>query len=249
MPELPTDRLVRLWEQGVRLSPLARTLLLTRAASPDLDAESVRALGLGARDRLLLELREQLFGSALPLYTICSTCRTELELHLQVADVRAPAAPAGAIYTLEHAGIEVGFRVPCSADLLALRVPDSGGGRDSEVETALVLRCIVYAKSAETAVEPRALPAEVMDAVAQDIAKRDPQADLFFEIRCPECQRDTQAVLDIGSYLWTELDVAIRRLLLDVHTLARAYGWSESEILKMSSVRRQFYLDALEAEL
>ena len=33
------------------------------------------------------------------------------------------------------------------------------------------------------------------------------------------------------------------RMLLDIHALARAYGWSESDILALPPRRRQAYLE------
>jgi len=35
--------------------------------------------------------------------------------------------------------------------------------------------------------------------------------------------------------------------LSDVHTLARAYGWRERDILTLSPTRRQFYLNMVGA--
>jgi hypothetical protein len=35
--------------------------------------------------------------------------------------------------------------------------------------------------------------------------------------------------------------------MLDVHTLASAYGWSESEILSLNPARREFYLEMVRA--
>ena len=37
--------------------------------------------------------------------------------------------------------------------------------------------------------------------------------------------------------------IAAKRLLGEVHQLARAYGWPEATILAMSSRRRHFYLE------
>jgi hypothetical protein len=41
--------------------------------------------------------------------------------------------------------------------------------------------------------------------------------------------------------------VRARRALSEVHVLATAYGWSESEIFEMSSARREFYLQMVSA--
>lgn len=76
-----------------------------------------------------------------------------------------------------------------------------------------------------------------------DAEDADPGAELTLEIACPECGAATPAELDIAAYLWTELDAWARDLLLDVHLLASAYGWSEPEILALSPLRRRYYLE------
>ena len=49
--------------------------------------------------------------------------------------------------------------------------------------------------------------------------------------------------LDIGSFVWHELTAWAQRAMDDVHVLARAYGWSESEVLALSAWRRQRYVE------
>jgi hypothetical protein len=74
------------------------------------------------------------------------------------------------------------------------------------------------------------------------MAEQDPLAEVLLDLHCPECGHQWQMVFDIVSYFWSELSVRARRLLYDVHALAQAYGWRESDILSMSDTRRQFYL-------
>jgi hypothetical protein len=54
--------------------------------------------------------------------------------------------------------------------------------------------------------------------------------------------------VDIASFLWTELNVHAKRVLGEVDAFARAYGWSESEVLRMSRARRQSYLELIANE-
>ena len=49
-------------------------------------------------------------------------------------------------------------------------------------------------------------------------------------------------MLDIGSFVWAEIESRARRVLGEVHALASAYGWSEAETLSLSAVRRASYL-------
>lgn len=87
------------------------------------------------------------------------------------------------------------------------------------------------------------LPPSVQRRIAEVAEAADPAADVTLNINCPECGTATRAELDIASYLWTELDSWARDLLLDVHLLAIAYGWSEPEILALSPLRRRYYLE------
>jgi hypothetical protein len=53
--------------------------------------------------------------------------------------------------------------------------------------------------------------------------------------------------LDIARYLWDELDDWAQDLLAEVDVLARHYAWSERDILSLTPIRRQFYLDLVQA--
>ena len=53
---------------------------------------------------------------------------------------------------------------------------------------------------------------------------------------------EAAAQLDAGELLWDEIDARARVLLGEVHLLARAYGWTESEILALGATRRAAYL-------
>ena len=43
------------------------------------------------------------------------------------------------------------------------------------------------------------------------------------------------------------MDARAQRLLMEVHLLARAYGWREADILGMSPARRNAYLQRVAA--
>ncbi|MEU9785099.1 hypothetical protein AB0H92_29750, partial [Streptomyces phaeochromogenes] len=108
---------------------------------------------------------------------------------------------------------------------------------------ALLARCVVSAVRDGVDVPADALPETVQRRLAEEAQKADPGADVTLNVNCPECGAATRAELDIASYLWTELDAWARDVLLDVHLLATAYGWSEPEILALSPLRRRYYLE------
>ena len=79
-----------------------------------------------------------------------------------------------------------------------------------------------------------ALPASVRMAIAKELAVIDPQAEILLDLSCPTCGNQWQGLFDIVSFLWAEIRARARRLLQEVDTLARAYGWAETDILGMS---------------
>ncbi|GAA2302402.1 hypothetical protein [Streptomyces violaceusniger] len=118
----------------------------------------------------------------------------------------------------------------------------------SRARRALLARCIVSAHRSGQPVPVDRLPAAelpepVQRRLAEAAERADPAADVTLNVACPECGEATRAELDIASYLWAELDHWARDLLLDVHLLATAYGWSEPQILALSPLRRRYYLE------
>ena len=64
---------------------------------------------------------------------------------------------------------------------------------------------------------------------------------------CPECDREWKESLDLTSFVWAEVESRARRLLVEVHPLASAYGWSEAETFALSEARRAIYLEMVRA--
>ncbi|MFE3767095.1 hypothetical protein ACFXPI_35670 [Streptomyces sp. NPDC059104] len=88
---------------------------------------------------------------------------------------------------------------------------------------------------------------EVLDAVAAALPSVDPGADIRLDLTCALCGHGWAAPFDVAAHLWADVDACARGLLADVHTLARAYGWREEEVLALSAARRRFYLEAVGA--
>ena len=56
-------------------------------------------------------------------------------------------------------------------------------------------------------------------------------------------QSRTAPVLDLLDCAWTVVEAHARRLLGEVHRLARAYGWREHDVLALGAARRAAYLE------
>jgi hypothetical protein len=233
------------WEHGLGQPPARRALALLATAYSDVPYDVLTRLSVGQGDARLLALRELLFGPRLHGVSSCPQCGEKIELDFAVADLRtaAPAEPPPETLTLSAAGHEVMFRLPTFLDLEAAAVaPDAASAR-----TALLARCVLAATGSTGAVAPENLPAPVVAAVAEAMGRADPQAAAEIALVCPACSHRWTVAFDTGAFLWAEIHAWAQQLLRDVHTLAIAYGWSETEVLALPPGRRRAYLDLVQS--
>ncbi|HRW08417.1 MAG TPA: hypothetical protein P5121_25110 [Caldilineaceae bacterium] len=240
MQALTAYQLSELWEWGQNKHPVDRALGLLTLAHPDLQPEQIAALTIGQRNARLLTLREATLGPTLNGYAECSQCGEKLEFAVEVAAIRLPE-PQAAEFTVTIEEYDLHCRLPNSADLAAIV-----GQHDVEAARQLLIdRCILHAQQGGNTVGQNDLPNQIIPVLADAITARDPMAEMRFELECPACGQVWSALFDIVSFFWNELGDRVKRLYYDVHQLAQAYGWSEAEILLMTSQRRQFYLDLI----
>jgi hypothetical protein len=244
------EDLLRVWEDNQRAHPVRRALQALAAASPETDRDAWAHAPIGVRDRALLRLHEELFGGELHTTAQCPTCGERLESEFSVRDLGAaphdePALPppAAALH-VQAQGFDVEYHLPTSEDLLQIA---SERGDAADDATRLLQRCVSRARRGGAPVDPAALPEALIDRIADGMAAQDPDADVRVGLACPACGTAWSLRFDIVSYFWSELDDWAQRMLADVHALARAYGWSERDILAMSATRRQIYLEMVSA--
>jgi hypothetical protein len=238
MRPLSAQQILRVWEIGQGQHPLDRALTLLTFACPDRTTEELATLSIGQRDASLLDLRTLTLGAALDGFAACPHCGEKLEFQVNAADLRLSAPPPVPAYELTIAPFELRFRLPNSWDLAAIV------GYDRAIaDTQLLQRCLLQVHQNGEPISYDALPPEVVNQLAEQVVEQDPQAELLLNLSCPACQHEWQALFDILTFFWTELTVQAKRLLREVHTLARVYGWREADILAMSTIRRQQYLD------
>ncbi|MBD2080938.1 phage baseplate protein [Leptolyngbya sp. FACHB-17] len=243
MRPLSSDQIIRIWERGQRQHPVDRALSLLAIAFPDAAIGDLARLTVGQRDVLLLTLREITFGKTLNCFAECPHCSEALEFSLSVDQIRLVdlSESREVDYGFDIAGFEGRFRLPNSFDMAAI-VSD----RTVEKATASLLdRCLLQATHNGTEVSHQELPPQVVAQLAAQMAELDPQAETLLDLCCPACEYDWQILLDIVSFFWTELSAQAKRLLLEVHQLARHYSWQEADILAMSATRRNLYLELL----
>lgn len=224
--------LLRLWERGTQATSGQRALALLAAASerPSSDAGMLTP---GQRDARLLALRQRLFGDLLDGVAHCPICAVALEFSVPTA-VITPAEPTGTAAIQAH-GYHLQIRAPTLADLATLTPGDA-------VES-LLRGCVTRAEWNGAVVPAAELPQSVLDVVDTQLAVLDPGGSIELALRCPDCGHEWPEPLDVCDFLWFEIERWARRVLQEVHVLARSYGWTEREVLRLGPQRRRHYLE------
>lgn len=215
---------------------LARCALALGSLRPPW-ADALRLLPVGDRAALALKLRALSYGARMDGALRCPRCDARLDLDLNAESLLLPPLSAPApVYEIALDGVRVAFRLPTGEDESAT----AGMGED-EGERELLRRCIVRLDPPDAA-----LSEALIDAINRAMLDCDPQAEMIFEMDCPECGAGFSARFDPEAFLLREIEQRGRQLYREVHTLALAYHWSEAEILALPHPRRQMYLSLLD---
>lgn len=227
--------ILKLWEAGRVLGPLDRAVLMASAACSR--QQNAADWPLGARNRSLAQLHCDVFGGILRGYTPCRGCGQQLEFEFDGHTVAAPPAPS---QPSTPQLVSVGkwlFRLPTSRDL-AIAAKKSGG---QTAARRLLASCYSGSEPAANWTE------EDIEIIGERLSEADPYAEILLHFDCPACSVSFDESLDLGGFVWAEIQAQAMRIFQDVHLLASAYGWSESEILGLSAARRSAYIELVHA--
>jgi hypothetical protein len=231
-------QLLTLWERGYNASPIDRALLLSTVANSDDSMETVLDLPIGLRDGSLMKFRRALFGSHITSTIPCNNCATTLELSFDLnplIDMMNNVSTSS--FSIDWQGTVFELRCPSTRDLI-----DVSKRPRSKRSTAILERCLV---TSEPSLFDRLQSSELQQLVASAIEGHDPLADIEYSMCCLACSHTFCTSFDIVAFLWCELNAWCQRLMGEVHVLAKSYGWTEAEILRLSSWRRQVYLNMI----
>jgi hypothetical protein len=228
-----SSEILELWERGARFHPLDRSLLALRAALPPAP-EDFADWPVGRRNRALFELHSTCFGAQLRGWSSCPACGEKVEFEVDGRQLlnASPSQEPSATVTARGAS----FRLPTSRDLADVLAGDS-----ESAAHRLLDRCrIDDASSGEVS-------HEALTEIGDALAAADPLAEVQLALDCPSCNHRWNDALDVGDFVWAEIESRARRLLWEVHMLASAYGWSEAQTLRLSPARRASYLRMVQA--
>jgi len=247
---IPSDSdLLDACERGRGATPVARALLLLRAACPEHSYDELARLPLGRRNALLLALRARCLGDAIVGVAPCPRCGATVEIAFDAADFGVGSdadADADSTEAAEHelrfGSYRARFRLPNSADLRGL----DEAGDALAIGRELVRRCVLDVRRGSAACAHAQWPTALVEALAERFGELDPHADITLAVHCADCAHAWQQAFDVGEFLYGEFAARARRLLDEIVRLASAFGWTEREILALPAARRQSYLERLE---
>jgi hypothetical protein len=246
MRGLAAHEVLEIWDQGEGLSPSGRAALLLAVACPDYPRERVESLSIGERDTLLGHIRARTFGGTVESVVTCPACGAMVEVAVDVRTIFPEVTRIASPDAMPRLPVEIAtgdFIVQAAAPTIRDIEAIPSTATLEEGVRALLRRCILRAEKLGNPCEVDDLPQEVCALLEERMAEADPQGDVRFSIHCPGCDHRWPVPFDMLAYFWSEIHLAARRLLRDVHALASAYGWRESEILALSPRRRRIYLE------
>jgi len=232
-------------DAGAGKDMAARGRVLFAAGAPELPDELLDEFSLGSRDASILALRCATFGDVLAARVACPACGLRLSVKVPRSVVTVPrpgpASPPPATIRIEDGRFVVEARLVDGRILAsAAACPDTTTAR-----AALVTGCICSALEDGRPVDPLDLDEAVVARIGDALVAADPQAEVTVTMSCAGCGAEWSALLDIVDFFWREIAALSVQLLDDVHELALGYGWSEEQVLRLSSRRRREYVERL----
>ncbi len=228
--------LLEAWERGADELPATRAITLLESLGGDVPD----SLGIGELAGALLDAHIRAFGTELDSVAECPGCGEPVELTVDARvlarHARDSCAGLPAPVAVQFDGVEIRVRPVTAEDLVQV---ESLG----EPEQALLDRVVIGATRDGQPLAARDLPPGAIAAVGEALAAADPAADLAIALRCPACEQTWEESLDVAAFLWREVEAQAQRLMLQVDVLARAYGWTESEVLALGERRRGLYAE------
>lgn len=229
---------LRLWETGSNRHPVDRVTLLIAWMWPELTDDQLNEMTVGQRNRCLLDLCRNVNGPELDGYAECPRCNEPLQFSLTVNELLETHSGDDPV-DVQWEGHSLRFRMPNALDLAAVAVcKNIDSGRDQ-----LIDRCLVESESAGRGVPHHDLPDGAIESASEALREQDPLMEMRCELECIACHHHWEVFVDALPFVWAEVTRRAGGLLRQVHQLATAYGWSESEILGMDESRRLAYLE------
>jgi hypothetical protein len=162
------------------------------------------------------------------------SCGQPMELEVDLSAFVLGERPQQLAWRTE-AGTELVLRVPRGEDHQRWEAADAPPSAAAIAQTLL---------ASEIEIRPQWL-----EPLGEALEELDPLNVLTLAAMCPACGAQSEMALDLEALLLERAAARRERLIDVVHRIARAYHWSEAEILALPPARRTLYLERIEREI
>lgn len=205
------------------------------------DGEDVWGWTLDRRVRALLAVIRAGAGDRLtwPARCLEGTCGREMELELSVEQLLSTPEPAAEFCCSPAPEQMLELRLATGADQRRWRATAEPGGHDL---VSVLATSLVRAVNGEHPPPGWMLPREWLPGLDAAFGEHDPLGSLELRVACPWCGAQSLLEPDLEALALSYLALEQRRVLEQVHQLARAYHWTEAQVLAVPPRRRALYL-------
>ena len=231
MQSLTPEKLLAVWETGRPQHALDRALTILAAATPGASRDALADLSIGERDARLLQLRALLLGSRAEGFTECPQCAERIEFPFDTAAFTSH--PEGRVPRSLQRMAPARLRPPTSRDLALVVTAED----DQQALRILLERCGLKSD----------LPNDAIEAASRALLELTRRRKSPSSSTAPPARIAGNCSSTSRSFSGREISAQAQRLLREIDALARAYGWTEREILGLSAQRRQTYLELIAA--
>ena len=233
---MQTNTILDVWDNCVNKGQLYKGVILASLAFPDKDPSSIMKWSIEKRDAALFHIRKTLFGNQFTNLAHCPQCSQTVEWELSFQQLQIPSIlemPDNVEIAIDIPAYKILVRLPNSNDLL---IKD---------ELQILYSCILNRDNYEDQNFETGLPDLLVQKINEQFNSSCYASNITYQLNCTDCSHEWQGIFDILSYLWKEIDQWAKGFLQQISLLAKAYGWSETEIINMSKNRRNHYLQLI----
>ncbi len=184
---------------------------------------------------LLMQMRAERFGRKVALGFACPHCAARAEIEFCVDDCLEAATPQR-VAGVEDDAAQPGWR---RLGVIRFRLPTAGD------QVAVLRAAHPREKLAELCLDEAARKAPYRARAERAMAAMAPLVSRSLPGACPACKADVLVAFHVAGVVVSEWRRAAATAHDEIDLIARAYHWSEAEILALPQRRRRAYAERI----
>lgn len=208
-----------------------------------LDLKEVWSLSLSQRLQLVLSIGLRTLPSVLGVSVNCPACDDLLGLNVDLAAFQG-SEDISSIRCHPESNVDIILRLPTGDD--QCKWLEEEREWNASVWSAQAAASLVVNHDGRQPEPGWVVPETWVPAIAEALEQADPLTAATLETTCCGCQHDFSVIFDVEEHVISRIRGLQPRLLDEVHRLATAYHWTETEIFNVPTKRRRKYLELID---